>query len=374
MSIYKKDNQLAFFNANTFLPRHLFTIFALGGSILLLLLKIEGVPQYITVLIPIICIVCYCNIPSKYPLFLMTEDRIGDNAYYLGFLYTLTSLSYALWVFASGENSPESIIRSFGIALSSTIIGVIARVYYSSLKQDPEDIEKDARLKISAAANTLTVELYQASNAFNIYRRSLQQSMEEAFINMNEKVGQAISDNATAMKQDLGKASVDIVRVYSEINSSSSMLSESIKTSVQAINKVNTRVEKSFSTLNESAGALDNIIKQQVQSVNGISTVVENFMKMSQSIHQLIKNTDEQVSHLGQSSQSVNGLTVKMNLNLVTFSEALSELASKQKNVVDAISQHANELKLQLDNSRKYTEETHSSLAEMTRTLADKLQ
>lgn len=71
--------------------------------------------------------------------------RAGDNVYYLGLLYTLISLGYvlvALFLVDPGGDSSEKIdelVGSFGIALSSTLFGIIGRIYLHNLQKDEED-------------------------------------------------------------------------------------------------------------------------------------------------------------------------------------------------------------------------------------------
>ena len=47
----------------------------------------------------------------------------GDNFYYLGFIYTLASLSAALVELRTGINS-TAILGAFGVALITTIVGI----------------------------------------------------------------------------------------------------------------------------------------------------------------------------------------------------------------------------------------------------------
>lgn len=80
----------------------------------------------------------------------MDAETIGDNSYYLGFLFTLTSLAVTLYfVIEAGSETarliPE-IISGFGVALSSTIVGVFLRVLMLQLKVDVETRERRVRL------------------------------------------------------------------------------------------------------------------------------------------------------------------------------------------------------------------------------------
>lgn len=71
--------------------------------------------------------------------------RAGDNVYYLGLLYTLVSLGYVLVALflldpdAESAKKIDELVGSFGIALTSTICGIIGRIYLHNLQKDDED-------------------------------------------------------------------------------------------------------------------------------------------------------------------------------------------------------------------------------------------
>ncbi len=68
-------------------------------------------------------------------------EVIGDNSYYLGFLFTLTSLAVTLYfvVDVAAEDRafahPE-VISGFGVALVSTLVGVFIRVLMMQFRLD----------------------------------------------------------------------------------------------------------------------------------------------------------------------------------------------------------------------------------------------
>ncbi len=60
-----------------------------------------------------------------------TREEQADNVYYLGLLFTLLSLAYALWdIFGDGDSKDDinELLRNFGIALGSTIAGIVCRI------------------------------------------------------------------------------------------------------------------------------------------------------------------------------------------------------------------------------------------------------
>lgn len=73
------------------------------------------------------------------------RTRAGDNLYYLGLLFTLISLAYVLIrLFVMGvadnfEQRVDGLVGSFGIALSSTIVGILARIMMQSFDGGRQD-------------------------------------------------------------------------------------------------------------------------------------------------------------------------------------------------------------------------------------------
>jgi hypothetical protein len=89
-------------------------------------------------------------------------EAIGDNCYYLGFLLTLSSLSATLYELARSAEQAElmrSIVGGFGIALISTILGILLRVIFIQLRPDIVARDRETRIELSRAARELRLEL-----------------------------------------------------------------------------------------------------------------------------------------------------------------------------------------------------------------------
>ena len=81
----------------------------------------------------------------------LRDDQSGDNLYYMGFLFTLTSLGVSLYQF-SVERAAEEIVQNFGIAIASTITGIALRVVFNQMRRDPVEVERMMRLELAEAA------------------------------------------------------------------------------------------------------------------------------------------------------------------------------------------------------------------------------
>ena len=117
-------------------------------------------------------------------------DHAGDNLYYVGFLYTLISLAVSLYLFTS-DGYTEEIVRGFGVALSSTVFGLIGRVF---VNQSPEDeaavVEARARGTLVSAHHELRAQMDYAIEDYKRFRQDLgelQESVSAARLAAAEK-------------------------------------------------------------------------------------------------------------------------------------------------------------------------------------------
>ena len=122
--------------------------------------------------------VLYGYLAYRMPTVRLRPDRLGDNFYYLGFVFTLASMSSAL-VQLQGGREIESLIGSFGIALFSTILGIAGRVVFIQMRTEVEDVEERVRQSLLDAASTLRGQLGAAARDLESFRVGVQQAIEE---------------------------------------------------------------------------------------------------------------------------------------------------------------------------------------------------
>lgn len=220
----------------------LFFIIFIGGSFGIYWLKQQGFEQFAVTAVPFTLLIVYAGIVRFVPHFRLREDQAGDNCYYLGFLYTLISLSLALAAFTEAGGT-EEIIEDFGIALVSTITGLALRVVFSQMRQDIVEIERETRLELSAAAQRLRSELDQSVIEMNVFRRSTQQSISDGFVEFNSKVGELLERNLTLYEQVTRDSAQRIEKTLVTFDASSQHLSDVTAKTVDAVEALTKRIE-----------------------------------------------------------------------------------------------------------------------------------
>jgi hypothetical protein len=157
-----------------------FSLFVAAGCTYIVLGKLANVGQFYVTFVPVVIMLAYASLICLARTLRLRDDQSGDNLYYMGFLFTLTSLGVSLYQFTA-TRAAEEIVQNFGIAIGSTITGIGLRVIFNQLRRDPIEVERIMRLELAEAARRVRRELDGAVVEFGYFRRSTQQAAADSF-------------------------------------------------------------------------------------------------------------------------------------------------------------------------------------------------
>jgi hypothetical protein len=159
-----------------------FITFSTAGVLYIVFAKALRADAILVTLVPVLLMVGYAVCIWLFRALRLRSDQSGDNFYYMGFIFTLTSLAVTLIQYADGTNAAE-IIRNFGVAVASTIAGIVLRIVFNLFRRDPIEVEHESRLELAEAARRVRQELSAMLVEFSHFGRSQQQmaieTMEE---------------------------------------------------------------------------------------------------------------------------------------------------------------------------------------------------
>lgn len=157
--------------------RGLFLVFFVGGGFLILLMKSLTASALFAVVLPVVLMGSYALLLVDWPELRPRYDFAGDNFYYLGFLYTLISLAISLYQFNT-EGATSSIITNFGLALTSTILGLAGRILLNQ-PQDEDEAEARAREDLARVNRRLRAEMEYSIDEFQQFRVEARRVFEQ---------------------------------------------------------------------------------------------------------------------------------------------------------------------------------------------------
>jgi hypothetical protein len=201
--------------------------------------KILGANAVLVTGVPVALMLAYAGMMTFFRGIRLRDDQAGDNLYYIGFIFTLTSLAISLYQY-SNDASVEQIIQNFGIAVASTIAGITLRILFNQMRRDPMEVEVAARLELSDAAKRVRRELDGVTQELTHFRRTNLQMIEEAQNEMLKlvKAGDSgIKGAAAVAGSDLLAAANALSEPMRRAATEVSSLAASLDNSVQNLSK-----------------------------------------------------------------------------------------------------------------------------------------
>ncbi len=194
----------------------------------------------------------------------LRPDRLGDNFYYLGFIFTLASLSAALVQFSGGVKV-DDLVASFGIALWTTITGIVGRVVFLQMRSELDDVEEAVRRDLATTASELKAQLGTTIREFEVFRTTLLQSMTETqqeCIATAKKQVEALGTFEKELKK-FGDDSLDANRRQTtSMEEATNSLSRSVKTISDRAAGMSLPNERLNEQLGEFAVSLEALLKR----------------------------------------------------------------------------------------------------------------
>ena len=236
----------------TILPKSFFIILTIFGILFIGIAKNEAWSALFTIAVPVVLMFAYFLTSVFLAGLRIHDEQAGDNLYYMGFLFTLTSLGASLYRFNVAEPI-DSIVRNFGVAVVTTICGIGLRIFYNQVRRDPIEIERVARHELADMTRRVRLELETTAREFANFRRVSNQMLQEGFEEIGaqaEKTGAHILKIMETLTQeavkpihnvsDQIKSVLDDVAVKTERGLSSAL--ERIESSAKILEEANARV------------------------------------------------------------------------------------------------------------------------------------
>ena len=156
--------------------RHFLFVFLLGAGIVWMLKVGLESPGFAAVAAAAIVVFYTVNVAQRPAVGRGTD--VVDSIYYLGFLFTLVSLGIGLWM--AGTAGAASVAGDFGIAIMSTVAGMLGRICLTIRREgSAEGMDDQVRMSLNEAGEKLQAEIRYAVADFGEFRDGLREQYRE---------------------------------------------------------------------------------------------------------------------------------------------------------------------------------------------------
>lgn len=167
------------------------------------------------------------------------DDQIGDNCYYLGFIYTVSSLTAALISLGSANDDfdIQNLVFDFGVGLASTVVGIACRVWFfhNTLKTVGEDEQKEL-VRLVDTAKMLRLKFEQVASDFSDLQKNIGET-GETFKAFSEKYAEELA-NMNISAEELKRTLVE------NSERSAALVTEMYGSFAENIKQFNDRLDK----------------------------------------------------------------------------------------------------------------------------------
>jgi hypothetical protein len=302
-----------------------FFVFVLIGAIYIVIAKLIGVRQSYVTFVPVAIMLGYAGLVWFAKALRLRDDQSGDNLYYMGFLFTLTSLGVSLYQF-SVNNAAEEIVQNFGIAIGSTIAGIGLRVFFNQMRRDPVEVERATRLELADSARRVRRELDSTAAEFNHFRRSVQQMLQEGVAEHAKSLGEAASKLSTAVEEITTRSAIPLEAASRKSGSTIEALTTTVVAALEAgARHLSAETER----LSKSAGAISSTLDGVSASLGAMQTpdkVIE--IQIGPVVKALTNVTSEFQQHLNDQATQIAVLLDKTAASMQASTNAGEAMAA----------------------------------------------
>ncbi len=255
----------------------------------------------------------------------------ADSVYYLGFLYTLFSLIFSTVLGFSISNDIDSIVKAFGVGLSTTATGLALRIFIQFFIE--HEAEDDQSTNTLNSMDMLAEKLNLLGSTLENSIQSLKMQIESIKINP-DIINSALEIEAEKLTEQVGK----LTAKYVESNTKTSDILEQHALAFSEHEKDTLKIAKNLS---ESTNAVLLKHQQQLESIHfdpeALSKALSQGSTELESALQTINTEYDQIAtsikgtannHNQLQDKIINDLhtTIK---NIITQFDALPEAADQ---------------------------------------------
>lgn len=162
----------------------------------------------------------------------VSDEKFADTCYYLGFIFTITSIIFSLLDLPQIGTRIQEIAVRFGAAMVSTVAGLAVRVYLVSFRKDAVDAVRDAEDALVEASEKFRERLMIAVDRLYEFEGQVGKAAALSVERVNQEVEKLSRDHSTRLNAFFLELTQENQKAFSaaleEVRSASSRLSDSV--------------------------------------------------------------------------------------------------------------------------------------------------
>lgn len=281
----------------------------------------------------------------------VSDEKFADSCYYLGFIFTIASISVALIDLPNIGTNIQDIAVRFGAAMLSTVLGLSVRVAMVTFRKDLGDAIHNAEEGVVEASLRFRDQLGAALDRLNAFETAVDQSARLSVERVNLQVENLSKNHAERLSQffvALMKGNREaFTQALDEVKGASARLSESVDGYALGMRSNLESIESKVVTFTDAV----------TDRLNTTTFPDDYFSKhLEHPLGQLKSAADGIRGHIVDASEAVGESTTALTLSL----RKLRERASKTESALESVEKLATQQQLIMDSAQGQLEKLES--------------
>ncbi len=245
----------------------------------------------------------------------LPKTTVGDSFYYLGFIFTLVSLAASLASLSNNDGvNMNAIIGSFGAALTTTIVGLVARLFVTAFAVETK-----------------------------VRRERLEEELERSITSLSEKLKELTTYSTSSL-----------IEVHAQT-------AETLKSTLLGYQKINENVASSFeSSMEQGVSGVKSALEQLAIKVDSIEV---DPRPLESTFDEFISVIDAQRESYSSLNDNIIDSNSKLSSQLSNSNSLIADhISNLESELTDVVSKHSQSYE---DALGKIASSIYSSLGEM---------
>jgi len=264
----------------------------------------------------------------------LSIEQRADSVYYMGFIFTLVAMTASLIVLANTDDLDfNSVVINFGLALTTTIIGLIVRIMWLQLDSqnlsDAESLMKDKIIAQTKALGEESDNIITKMTALSSEMEKASSDLKENFDNLTKsfdlsfKVNKNLEELTTSAEL-INESFLNVSSTTDKLNPEFAQLNTNVKTAIEIPANVNADLRK--------VGQSSNLLISEFNALSSSAEELEpTILDLSQRLRQSVEAVTNTINSLQETMQTNNEM-LQMNRNILADSMRASQETIESNN------------------------------------------
>jgi len=329
--------------AKSALQRRFIVFFILGTFCMLVFNKFTTGQQGLTSVLTLLGVMTLYLVSSlKYSRSIIAKEHFADSFYYMGFIFTFVALTIAMYNLGSATQDAtratlDLVLSQIGIALTTTIYGLVVRVImiqFNPILSDPDD---DILNNIGELANSME-DLAKGFNRSLNTTTSQVQSFHNSLTKDLQKFSETLKNSHNEMLENtLHKINNNL----SNFDQTTNLLNNKIEVFAGNLQKLDVKafgdgmpnLSESLSNLSNSLNHIETSLQSMTQSLQSSSNDLKELSNSVSILNSNAKNAGENFNELNSSASSANTKFSSTNTEYQNLAQNIDEANKKMQEV-----------------------------------------